>query len=401
MPAAFNEEVGESNLSRLASTCSADTTRDVIAHTNANWVLLKDQGNYNTEPVREFKGKGRSGRFINADDADLEETTVFLRQRFRALGKDQFTTYSGPVKEWTSKMVAEATLRFQAPASKWKVLRSTDAFKTILKKAVTDVNGTWIQQRDLTNLIKGIIPVQIRPEEDDLAGDQVESDAEPEMLAEVENEVEVVQEDAVSEPEHFSEDEEKRPGRRVRARPQPGDPPLSEPPLQTEEDAHPYDRPRGPRPRQRSTDPARTEDTSDQRARPATSRARPTVHITDHQGSLPPPSGLQLRVDPSGEDIDEDEPRMDHKHSAPAQKLRTQAAKAKKPTKKSQAGGQVRVKPAAPSSSAPERERPHRAGAFRPTGYFYDIGASGIEESTNPDEALRLRKVNKKAKRRD
>ena len=279
MPAAFNEELGESNLSRLAATSASDTTRDVIGHTRANWILLKDEGNYGTEPAREFKGKGKSGRIISPDDADLEETTVFLRQRIRALAKDQFTTYSGSYKDWTSKRVAETTLQFQAPESKWKLLRTTDAFKAILEKAVQDVNGTWIRDRDLSDLIKGVISQPVRPSSDDLVDGQSAADLESLLLREMADQAEEVKEDAVSDPEHASDEDSKRravgSGRAPR-RPKPGEMPVPEPQILTEEDRRPYDRPQGPRQSQRSQDQVHAEVISAQ-------RARPTVSITDDQ----------------------------------------------------------------------------------------------------------------------
>lgn len=72
-----------------------------------------------------------------------------------------------------------------------------------------------------------------------------------------------------------------------------------------------------------------------------------------------------------------------------------------KPGKKKQAFGQIRVQPSAPTSTSPtENRRSKRATAFRPTGFFYDGGASAIEESTNPDEERTKGKVTKKSKRR-
>ena len=254
MPAAFNEELGESNLSRLAATSASDTTRDVISHSRTNWILLKEQGNYHnggTESIRAFKGKGKSGRWIADDDEDLLETIVFLRQRFRDLKlRDQFMTYTGSPKDWTSKRAADETRAFQKPEGrqpKWKLLRTTQQFKSILNKAIGDIRGTWIENNALSDLVRGVIPDPVRPDADDLAA--LDRD-----MNEGESDVELVQEDAVSEPEHVSDDDEKRGAgarpdhqRRASRRPPPGSAPVPEPPVLTEEDILPYNRQQAPR----------------------------------------------------------------------------------------------------------------------------------------------------------
>jgi hypothetical protein len=149
---ALNEELCEQQLSSLARAVQGDTTGGKLEFTDKQFKLgaLVNDILARNEPDRltdERNRRAKWRKFIAEDDDDLKQVEMYFKSRIRQLRTaNLFTSYTGPLSNWTTQRAASASMEHIMPSQ--FLIKTSSKFKAECNRVRGLVFSRWLDIDD-------------------------------------------------------------------------------------------------------------------------------------------------------------------------------------------------------------------------------------------------------------